>query len=290
MDLEHALLSWVATENNIEAVIKIGSRAQKNAVVDQWSDWDYQIICKSIKPYLTYKWEEVFKLPVLCANTDITPRGVPKATLIFANGGEVELVFLTAWQIRLVYFFMRYPKLYPKLPGAIRRGIGILNVFVKPGYQVLKGGTAWERRLSALNNPIPAPSLKDLPLCITQFWVDAAWMYKQIMRGNFHAAQKMFHNSLRTKVYSLLELDGGLNTPIDARRIECWLSKDKLEKISAGTAPEREALVKALIMEMHHFAELSNSVSKQYDITLPDCSALKGRLLEQCNSILHPNR
>lgn len=293
MDIEKTLTTWANNETNIEAVIRIGSRAQANSKADEWSDWDYQIICKSIEPYLHFDWTTVFPFPCWCINKCITPRGVPKISIIFENAQEVEFVLLKSWQIKLLYFLMPYSTLHAKLPKAIRNGIFNLHYFVKPGYAILKGGDAWEKRLLALKTNTSSLQPNSLSSHITQFWIDATWIYKQIRRGNLHAAMRLFHLSLREHIHFLLEMESHhpINeTRFEGRNIEHWLSAQRLEKIKTMTAPDKNILTQALKTEILHFDELSNATTKKHHLPKPSYDALKKWLLDGCDKILSESR
>ena len=48
---DRAVSSWVNSQEDIKALVQIGSRVQKGATADVWSDYDYQIITSAPSEY-----------------------------------------------------------------------------------------------------------------------------------------------------------------------------------------------------------------------------------------------
>ena len=46
-----ALSAWSHDQDDIRALVQIGSRVQKGALVDPWSDYDYQLITTRPEKY-----------------------------------------------------------------------------------------------------------------------------------------------------------------------------------------------------------------------------------------------
>src|SRR4051812_2922287 len=55
-EFEARLIAWARTLPDLQALVQIGSRAQAGAVVDQWSDWDYQLIVRDPARYRNCDW------------------------------------------------------------------------------------------------------------------------------------------------------------------------------------------------------------------------------------------
>lgn len=281
-DFGDRVLRWALGQPDIEALIQIGSRAQASAKPDVWSDWDYHIIAKNAGRFRNTSWPKQIG-EVWCAHLEKTDRAVEKLSVIFANGLEADFIPLEAWQMKLVYMAMAYPRVSRIYPRALTRGILSTILIVRPGYRILLGAEKWEKRLAAVNAPWPRPVFtpEQFQHHLSGFWRNAIWVQKKICRGELQAALRWFHTELVTHRWALLEeecrIEGGLPRP-EARKAEIWLNPLRQKQSTTLTAADRKILSDALLAEIALFESLSKRIGAKHGIKIPDYAPISNFL------------
>jgi aminoglycoside 6-adenylyltransferase len=278
-EFEARIVEWARLQSDMVALVQIGSRAQSGAVVDEWSDWDYQLIVRDPGRYQNRVWLTQIA-PCWSAHLERTSRGVMKLSVVFAGGIEADFVLLAAWQMKLVYWAMAHPGLQRFYPAMLRWGIANTRLIVRPGYRVILGGQAWEQRLAALAGPWLEPqfSEEDFIFHTAGFWRHAVWTAKKILRGEMRAAQRWAHLAVREHTYALLAEEARLagRTPRpEARQAERWLTARQLQQTALPGGPDARDLVRSLLAEMELFREVTREVAKQRGFDEPDYTAIE---------------
>lgn len=278
-ELEARILAWAHTQPDVEALVQIGSRAQAGAVVDAWSDWDYQLIVRDPQRYRNREWPAQIA-PCWSAHFERTEREVTKLSAVFEGGLEVDFVLLSAWQLKLACFAMRHPGAQTWFPAALRRGVKNLQLVVRPGYRVVLGGPEWEKRYAATAGEWPDKkfSAEDLAHHVSGFWRHAVWVAKKTLRGELRAASRWFQVELRRHTYALLEEEmrlAGRNPRPEARQAETWLSGERLAQTSRPVALGQAHLAAALLEEIELFGEVSRNVASRHGFQAPDHAAVE---------------
>lgn len=277
-----AIAAWAENRPDIAALVQIGSRVQP-AGADQWSDFDYQLI--TTRP-AAYRDPAAFRALGEAWVVSLQPvfGGAVKATLILPGAVEVDFVILSALEVRLAFAALRAPGLAALWPAPLRRGVRDLQIVACPGWRVIKGGTAWQRRYARLGHIVPWPALTEPELrshC-AEFWAAAVWTSKKISRGELRAAQREFHRVLAEKVWQLLEHEArGHHAPArpEARRAETWLPPARLEQTEFATRPDPAALRHALRHAVGVFDETATALAHRHGWRLPDFSAVRAWIL-----------
>jgi len=281
-EFEARLVAWIRAQPGVEALVQIGSRAQPGAVVDAWSDWDYQLIVRDPARYENSDWPAQIA-PCWSAHLEPTPRGVLKLSAVFAGGWEADFVLLPAWQVKLACWAMRHPGAHGWFPPALNRGIRNLRLFARPGYRVVVGGPAWERRYAALEVPWPEPVFppEDFARHTAAFWRHAVWVAKKIRRGEGRTALRWFHVELREHTYALLAEEARLEgraPRAEARQAERWLGEIRLRQTATLTGVTQRELAGAMLAELTLFREVTASVAARRGWTVPDYTAVEAWL------------
>lgn len=293
LEFEARIIDWARQQPDLEALIQIGSRAQASAEVDEWSDWDYQLIVRSADRFQNRNWP---KCIASCWNTHLeqTERAVLKLSVVFEDGREADFVPLTAWQIKLVYLAMRYPQFRRFYPRSLTEGIYNTRLIVRPGYKILIGGLAWKKRLDALQNdwPVKTLTIELYQENLNGFWRHAVWVYKKVMRGELRAALRWMHIELTDRRLALLAEEArlvGKTARPEARKAEQWLDARRLEQTAIATSPDQLVLAKALLAEISLFEEVSRSVAASHGFVLPDHSQVAGWLRAELQNLSPPD-
>jgi len=277
-EFEARLVAWARSLPDLEALVQIGSRVQPGAVVDAWSDWDYQLITRDPGRYQNHDWPAQIA-PCWSAHLERTPRGVMKLSAVFAGGWEADFVLLPAWQMKLVCWAMAHPELNGLFPGVLRRAVYNLRLVAGYGHRVVLGGSGWERRYASLATPWPVVrfAAEDFRYHTGAFWRHAIWVAKKILRGELRAAQRWMHLELREQTYALLAEEARLagRTPRpEARKAEHWLDARRLAQTDIATGTDQCGLARALLAEISLFEEVCTSVAASRGFARPDYSAV----------------
>lgn len=260
-EFEARVTAWARRLPDLEALVQIGSRVQAGATVDAWSDWDYQLILREPGRYLNRDWPAEIA-PCWNAHHERTERGVTKLSAVFAGGWEADFVLLAAWQMKLVCRAMRHPGAQGWFPPALRAGVHNLRLVARPGYRVILGGPAWERRYAALAVAWPEPEFTagDFDRHTAAFWRHAVWVAKKTLRGELRAAQRWQQVEMREHLYALLAEEArqaGRPPRPEARQAEQWLGAARLRQTEHPVGPDPRLLARALLAELALFREVS---------------------------------
>jgi hypothetical protein len=281
-EFEARIVAWARQLPDLAALVQIGSRVQPGGKVDEWSDWDYQLLLRRPDRYLNRDWPGQIA-PCWNAHHERTERGVVKLSAVFAGGWEADFVLLSAWQVRLACAAMRHPGWAAWYPPALRTGIYNLRLVARPGHRVVLGGAAWERRYAALAVDWPEPGFTtaDFEQHVAAFWRHAVWVARKTRRGELRAAERWQHVALREHLYALLAEEArlaGRSPRPEARQAEQWLDRPQLQQTEHATGPQQPQLGRALRAEMSLFRETSERVAAQRGFPPPDRAELEAWL------------
>ncbi len=261
-----ALSAWARAQGDIRALVQIGSRVQAGAVVDPWSDYDYQLITTRPDRYRDGSFCRALG-PCWAIGAQVAFGGSVKVTAVFEGALEADFVVLRHLDVLIATAALRWPGTGRFWPHVLRRGVADLRIIVSPGWKIIKGGAPWEARYSKIS-PFRVPLAEDEfnRLC-GEFWVQLVWSAKKAARGEFRASQRGIHGHLVENGLRVLQeealLDGRRSYPL-GRRAEQWLTPAQLEGTSGGTRPERAALMAALVRMADVFAKSSSVVATRH--------------------------
>lgn len=289
-EFEARIVDWARRQSDIEALIQIGSRVQAMGQVDQWSDWDYQLVTANVAHYCGADWLSAIA-PVWSAHHERTPRGVIKLSVVFEGGHEVDFVLIPAWQMKLVYWAMRRPAITGIYPAFLRRGLANTRMVVCPGYRVVLGGAPWEKRLAALQTAWPEPSFlaADFEFHVSAFWRHVVWVQKKVCRGEVRAAMRWNQLEVAEHLLALLAEEArvaGRPARPEARKAEQWLDARRLSQTVIETGPDQKVLARALLAQLELFEEVTRSVATSRGFNVRDYSAVAAWLRVELNRIL----
>jgi hypothetical protein len=259
-----AVSSWAQARGDIRALVQIGSRARGGAAADAWSDYDYHLV--TTRPGRYRDGEFCRELGDCWARgTQVAFGNALKVTAVFAGALEADFVVLRHLHVLAATLALRWPSTRPLWPAVLRRGVDDLRTVAAPGWRVIKGGSAWERRYSRFTPTAPSrmTEVEFGQLC-GAFWTQAVWAAKKAARGEYRAAQRCIHGQLIERCLRMLQeeaLLGGRTALPEGRRAELWLTGEELEATAFGTAPARAPLAEALGRAADAFARASGAVA-----------------------------
>jgi len=276
---EARIVEWARQQNDIKALILIGSRTQDKQSFDVWSDWDFHLVTTQPKKYYNTDWLVQIAAP-WCARAERSIRGTMKVSAVFEGGLEADFVPLANWQMKLVYWGMRHPGLATAMPDRLRRGILETRTILRnSGFRVLVGGDSWETRVNALTVPWAMRRMNSIELVqhCAAFWQQAVWITKKIARPELRSAMHWLHRLVLNHVYLLLEEEAwiaGRKARPEALKAEKWLDERRLAQTRMTTDLEQRVLARALLAQIELFEELSSGIAASRGMVLPDYSAV----------------
>lgn len=279
------IVTWADARPDIVALVQIGSRVQSSGVADTWSDYDFQLLTRSPA---AYRDPAVLRDigPSWLASAQPAFGNATKLTVILDDAAEADFIVLPAWQLRIVFALLRFPRFARFWPPPLRHGVRDLRIVACPGWQVLKGGATWEARYARLGRDVPWPRLteRELRAHASAFWAASVWVAKKLGRGEVRAAQREFHRVLTEKLWLVLEDETRDRTPgvrPEARHAERWLPAERLAETAFTTAPESAAMWRALSAIAENFAAASHRLAAARGWKLDDHTALHKWLAAQ---------
>jgi len=260
-----SIAQWAHSRSDIDVLVQIGSRVQPGAVVDEWSDYDYQLITPRPGAFLSGDFaRELGHCWTLSAQKAFG--GFSKVTAVYADALEADFVILRTWEVALAATANRFPRSSFLWPEPLRRGIEDLRCVAGRGARIIKGGERWERRYGSLT-PFARPMTQPEFLALIEvFWARAVWVAKKIERGECLAAQRAIHADLFEPTLRLLEVEAllaGSAARPEARAAERWLASPRLSALNIPTAPQREVLFAALARITALFCDVSDAVGRR---------------------------
>jgi hypothetical protein len=255
--------SWAHAQADIDALVQIGSRVQKGGSADRWSDYDYHLVTSSPAKYRDGSFCRELG-PCWASGAQIAFGNAVKVTGVFDGALEADFIVLSSWEVRVATLALSWPAAAPLWPGPLRSGVASLRIVAAPGWKVIKGGPAWEKRYSRVT-PLRAPLGRvEFDRLCGEFWTQLVWVAKKAQRGEFRAAQRALHlhlveNSLRILQEEALQ-QGRQAYPL-GRRAELWLSGDQLKALGFSSAPDKDSLLSALAQTMDVFEKSTRAVA-----------------------------
>lgn len=292
-ELEKEVVKWARRQSNVLALVQIGSRVQLGGEVDAWSDWDYQLICSDTARLAHLNWPREIA-PCWNVHMERTERGVDKISVVFAGGKEMDFVLLAASQVKVVCWAMARPALNRFLPAKVLRSIATLRLVLRPGFRVVLGGAAWEKRLEAVRfevSHITHPAT-EFGFHVSGFWRHAVWVFKKIARGECRAAIRWNHVEVMEHLLAVLAEEArlaGRHPRPEARKAEQWLDARRIDQTAFVTAPDRKILARSLLAEISVFEEASGVVAQARGFRLSDHTALAAWLRTELEKIANPS-
>jgi hypothetical protein len=240
--------TWAHAQPDIRALVQIGSRVQLGATVDPWSDYDYHLVTSRPGRYADGSFCREFG-PCWAFGAQTAFGNALKVTGVYAGALEADFVVLRHWEVRVAAAALSWPASERLWPAPLRAGVANLRIVAAPGWKVIKGGGAWEKRYARLR-PLRMPlSEAEFNGICGVFWTQLVWTAKKAQRGEFRAAQRAFHLQLVESALRMLQ-EGALQNGRQAfplgRHAEAWLTEEQRKDTAFGTAPDRENLLAAL--------------------------------------------
>jgi len=187
------LAAWAEAEDNVRAVVVVGSRARADHPADAWADLDVVVLARDPRPLWTAAaWLEAIGEPWLTF-IEPTPHGrTYERRALFAGGLDVDFV----------------PVSVASLMEVLDRGQGEGLDLLRRGARILldKDGLA-QRALDAVVPPPPPapPSQGEFLNVVHDFWYHTVWAAKHLRRGDLWVGKSCCDSYLKQHLLRMLE-------------------------------------------------------------------------------------
>ncbi len=277
-----AVSSWADAQADIEALVQIGSRVQATAQSDGWSDYDYHLVTSRPGRYRTGSFCRQIA-ECWASGVQVAFGNAVKVSAVYEEALEADFVILSSLELRVATAAMKWPGTRGIWPGILRRGVDSLRIVAAPGWKVIKGGPAWERRYSRMAPLAIVLSKAEFEVLCGEFWTQLVWAAKKTARGEYRASQRALHVHLLENTFRMLQeearLEGRKSFPL-ARRAENWLEPAQLLGTGSRSEPSAEPLFAALQCAADTFLSSSLAVAAKRGWEVREPQALRAWLRE----------
>src|SRR5271165_4703649 len=260
---EAALSAWAQSEDDIKALVQIGSRAQKGATVDSWSDYDYQLITTRPGRYRGGSFCKALG-PCWACGSHVAFGNSVKVTAVYEDALEADFVVLRHLEVLIATTALRWPGTERLWPRVMRRGVADLRIVAAPGWRIIKGGAPWERRYSRIRPYRASMTESEFSGLCGNFWAQLVWVAKKAARGEYRASQRGIHEHLVDSSLRMLQeeaLLGGRPAHPLGRHAEIWLTGEQLSGTAFATRPDHATLMNAVEQIAGTFSRSSAAVA-----------------------------
>jgi aminoglycoside 6-adenylyltransferase len=257
--LEAAFVRWARDEDDVRAVIAVGSRARIEPPADDWSDLDIMVYTRAPDHLLARSaWLDQIA-PVLITIPGRTAGGEPEILVMFDGGFDVDVVVGRIGD----------------LADAARAGTvphGHLR-----GARVLVDKDGWAARtIPATFGPPMAgdPDAEEFQAVVAGFWYGTHYVAKQIRRGDLWVV-KVRDAELKAVLLRMLEWHARTTTPeVDTwhmgRYFWQWADPRAVDALDAVFGHfDRDDSWRALMATADLFTWLATEVADQLGIPYP---------------------
>jgi aminoglycoside 6-adenylyltransferase len=254
------LTDWAKRKPDIRAMLLTSSRANPNATLDEFSDYDVIVVVKDIRPYLEDEnWlEDYGKVLTVYRDPIRLEYGFERFCRV-THYQDYAKIDYTIWPVGLLQHILKMPE----LPD-----------YLDDGYHVLldKDNVTGNMKPPTYTAFIPhPPTAKEYRQTVEEFFSEAAYVAKSLRRDNIFAVKlnldhvmKLQH--LHRMLEWLMEIENGWQVKTGAygkglknrTRPELWT---ELESTYCGA--ETEANWEALLKTIKLFRSVATEVGKR---------------------------
>ena len=236
-DIKNKILEFAKNDDDVKAVIAIGSTTRNDVKADEYSDLDLFIVTSNTEPWFSGEYPERFG----------------KVSISFIEptlgGGreDVDMIILTPVQFET----------------AVRDGVA--EWVMNRGYLVLYDVMDYEVLLKTNIKPgssNPEIDAAEFNNMVNDFYFHNIWAFKKLKRGELWAAKMCVDSYLKNHLLRMIELyrnkAAGVDVWHDGRFLDRWAGEDITKELRKTFAHYDEEDVKsALIATQELFERLS---------------------------------
>ena len=268
--LEKEVCAWAREEDDVLAVVVIGSRARENHPADEWSDLDLILFVTNQQAYATdAAWLSRFG-EIWLHTHKITGIGDPEWLVLFTGGLKVDFLLAPVTGSLAEMLFG------PKYLFVTRRGVRVL--LDKRGDSELNaapdlGSLEWRQ-----------PDEPAFTAVLNQFWLSSYRAANMVQRGDLWRARMIIDSELRRLLLRLLEWQAkavngsGYDTWHDGRFLQEWADPQALALLPDIFTPFDKAGTSLALLQMMGLADkLGKETAEQWRYHYPAANTSRVR-------------
>ena len=256
------IIAWADKQDNVRAVLMVGSRARADHAADQWSDIDVVVLTKDVRRYRdSTDWlDEIGTVWVTHLEKTATGDGVERRAL-FADGVDVDFILVPHDEMaRLTQD--------PGVADTIRRGLRVL--------------IDKDRMMSRITLPMSYRTVYQPPTeaqflnVVNDFWYHAVWTTKKLLRGELWVAKTSCDGYMKNLLLTMLEWHTratkkqNYDTWFGGRFLEEWADPRAVEKLrEAYSSYDAADVQRALLATMQLFRWLATETADSFTYDYP---------------------
>ncbi|QDR80994.1 aminoglycoside 6-adenylyltransferase [Sporomusa termitida] len=258
--LLEAIVSFANINENISALILIGSQARLEKYADQYSDIDLIMVVNNPEYFLSSnEWLEDIGSPHI-SFIEPTIGGEKEKRVMFDNALDVDFVIISQEHAQ----------------NAIQRNeiIGILH----NGYKILvnKQNLTIPPLINPPGQSYAVPSEDTFTNLVNDFWYHAVWTTKKFLRQELWSAKFCVDSYMKWKLLWMIEQyehvkhGQSYNTWYSGRFIDSWVDADIKDRLCKTFAHYENAdMISSLFETMDLFRNLAIQVAEGYGFEYP---------------------
>ena len=269
-DIKTKILEIANKDEDITAIVAIGSYTRKEIKADEFSDLDLLIVTNNTEKWLWGEYPE-FLGNVSISFVEPTLGGGKERRCIYDDDRDVDMIILTPEQFEV----------------AIKEGVA--QWVMNRGYDVMYDSMAFSEMLKAyIKSGSSEPDIDESEFLnvINDFYFHNIWAFKKLKRGELWSAKTCVDSYLKKHLLRMIELfrykTAGVDVWHDGRFLESWVGEEILNELKKCFAHyEEEDVMRALLATNQLFEKVTRGIADAKGFSYPEkaCDCAK-RYLE----------
>ena len=257
--IKSKILESANSDDDIKAIVAIGSSTRSEVKADEYSDLDIFIVTTNTEPWFSGEYPKKFG-DVKISFIEDTLGGGKERRCIYDEDKDVDMILLTPEQF----------------VAAIEEGVA--QWVMNRGYEVLYDSMDFTSLLKEhISHSVTAPSMnkEEFLNMINDFYFHNIWAYKKLKRGEIWSAINCVDSYLRRYLLRSIELYcskvNGLDVWHDGRFIDSWAGEEIISELKECFAHyDREDILRALIRMHELFSRLTRELAELEGYDYPE--------------------
>lgn len=258
-EIKRKILEYSNKDDDIKAVVAIGSSTRKEVKADEFSDLDLFIVANDPEKWYSGEYPKYFG-KVIISFIEPTLGGGRERRCIYDDDKDVDMLIFT-------------PEDFERIVKE-----GIAGWVMNRGYEVLYDSINCTELLKnhiKLEHPNPAISEEEFINTVNNFYFHDIWSSKKIKRGELWSAKMCVDSFMKNHLLRMIELyrykSEGVDVWHEGRFLEKWAGDEILKQLEMCFAHyDKEDVQQALIASHKLFKEITEKLAKIEGFQYPD--------------------
>ncbi len=245
------ILKYAESDDDIKAIVAIGSSTRSDVKADEYSDLDLFIITANTEPWFSGEYPKRFG-NVNISFIEDTLGGGKERRCIYDEDKDVDMLVFTPKQFE----------------AAVKEGVA--QWVMNRGYAVLYDSMVFTSLLEKhITLSVTAPSMTEDEFMnmINDFYFHNIWAYKKLKRGEIWSAKISVDSYLKNYLLRMIELYcskvSGVDVWHDGRFLDRWADNEILSDLQKCFAHyDKDDIKRALIRTHELFARITRELAE----------------------------